>query len=110
MSLLRQIFDLARQLLLLTESLQKTRSDLTALQKEVKEFSAKTEAENQELRSALERLAYEFQRLRDEVRHGQEREASERRIFQLQIENQLLKAGRQLPPAKNESADEPEES
>jgi seryl-tRNA synthetase len=108
-SFLKQIFELARQLLLLTESLQKVRADLNAVQKELKEVTARTEVENRELRSAIERLAFEFQRLRDEVRHGQEREEKERRILQLQIENQLLRASRQLPPSKDDSADEADE-
>jgi Skp family chaperone for outer membrane proteins len=93
-SFLKQIFELARQLLLLTESLQKVRTDLNAVQKELKEVTARTEVENRELRSAIERLAFEFQRLHDEVRHGHEREEKERHIFQLQIENQLLRASR----------------
>jgi len=100
----KQIFDLARQLLLLTESTQKNRADLTALQKELKDFSAKTESEIRALRSAIERLAYELQRTNDAVRHSQEREASEREKFMLKVENRLLKAGRQLPPvSENES-------
>lgn len=54
------------------------------LQQEIKTISA-----------ALERLMYEIHR-------GQERERHEREKFQLRIENELLKAGRQLPPKTEE--------
>jgi hypothetical protein len=50
-------------------------------------------------------LAYEVQRLKDEQKYSAEREASEREKFMLRVENQLLKAGRQLPPASDDDKD-----
>ncbi len=47
--------------------------------------------ETQTLRSALERLTFE-------VRCTQEQRKYEREKFQLRIENELLKSGRQLSP------------
>ncbi len=65
-----------------------------ALEKKVKN----QEQELKDLSVVVRHLAFEIQRLKDEQKHAAEREASERKLFQLQIENQLLKAGRQLPP------------
>lgn len=63
------------------------------------------EQEMKDLTVIVQHLAFEFQRLKDEQRHAAEREAYERKLFQLQIENQLLKAGRQLPPSGKDSGE-----
>jgi hypothetical protein len=55
------------------------------LQREVKELTA-----------VVQRMAYEQQR-------NYERESAERQMFMLKVENQLLKANRQLPPGTDEN-------
>lgn len=57
------------------------------------------------LTAFVQQLAYEVQRLKDEQKYSAEREASEREKFMLRVENQLLKAGRQLPPVSDDDKD-----
>jgi len=51
------------------------------------------------LSAFVRRLAFELERV-------SEREASEREKFMLRVENQLLKAGRQLPASEPRNDDE----
>ncbi|NOT58974.1 MAG: hypothetical protein HOP19_01990 [Acidobacteria bacterium] len=55
--------------------------------------------ELRELSSFVQKLAFEMQRNKDEQQHAAQQEASERRVFMLQVENMLLRAKLQLPPA-----------
>ncbi len=80
----KTITDLLGSVFTLTYRLEKQEQGLKDLQREVRELTA-----------LVHRLAYEQQR-------SQEREAGERERFMLMVENQLLKAGRQLPPPKND--------
>lgn len=92
----KSIFEILRQLLTLTESTQKNTSDIKELRQAVKELSDSTDEKFQELRSAIERLAFEIQRI-------SERETHEREKLILQLENRLLRQERGLPPAKSSS-------
>ncbi|MEP7343601.1 MAG: hypothetical protein ABI977_38125 [Acidobacteriota bacterium] len=86
----KQFFDMARELLLLTERAQKNRNDLTLLQKEFKDFVEKSEAGFQvqkqinerlvfELKRTNERLDYELQRMTtNSIARGSARPASAR--------------------------------
>lgn len=47
-------------------------------------------------------LAFELQRVKDEQKHSIEHETDARKLFELRVENQLLKSGRQLPPANDQ--------
>ncbi len=47
-----------------------------------------------------------MQRLAYEQRRASEREADTRRLLLLEVENQILKAKLQLPPASEEKGDE----
>ena len=99
--MLKSLFDLLKQGLLLTETLQRNQSALKELQKEMRELAQAMEERHRHNENAIERLAYELQRLRDELRHTTASEARERENFQLKTENQLLKFSRLLPPASN---------
>jgi hypothetical protein len=94
----KQFWDLFRRVLFLTETTETNKSEIKELRKSFKESSEKTETEIRELWRVNERLAYEIKRLSDKLDHKQEQEAAERKMFRLEIENQLLKANRQLPP------------
>jgi len=98
----KQFFDLFRKVLTLTEATAANKAEIEKTERELKSFSARAEDEIRALWSANERLAYELQRLKDQLRHGQEQEAGERERFMLKIENQLLKAGRQLPASTDD--------
>lgn len=90
----KQLFDLFTKLLTLTERTDKLEEIAKNQQKELKDLTAFTQ-----------RLAFELQRTQDELRQSKEREAYERRVFQLEVENQLLKS-RQLPPRSDDKKDE----
>ena len=88
----------------LTETTEANKAELKKAEKEFKDYSAKNQEEIQAVWSAIERLAYEIKRLEDKIEQGRKLEASEREIFKLKIENELLKASRQLPPKPDESS------
>jgi DUF438 domain-containing protein len=87
-----KLFDLGHRLILLADNNQKLRTDLNTLQKEFKDFAQRIDKELQEMRLAIERLAYE-------IHHVKEREKYERENYILRLENRLLRAGLNLPPA-----------
>ncbi len=99
--MLNQLFEMFRQLFTLTEATQRNQAAITALQKDLHELSQRVDEGQRRCEAAIERLAFEVQRLRDELRHATQHEADEREKFQLKIENRLLKLGHQLPPASN---------
>ena len=69
-----------------------------ALEKKVNE----QEHEIKQLTAIVQRLAFELQRTNDKADNVSVREANERENLLLKVENQLLKAGRQLPPTSGE--------
>ena len=56
--------------------------------------------ELRELTTFVQRLAFELERTNDKLDGAADREASEREKLLLKVENYLLKARRQLPPAR----------
>ncbi len=76
----KTITELLSSVFTLTYRLEKQEQGLKDLQREVKDLTA-----------VVQRMAYEQQR-------NHERESAERQMFMLKVENQLLKANRQLPP------------
>jgi len=106
--MLKDLFELLRQMLRITEDTQQNRQDIRDLKAELRDVARKSEQENRDLRdevrdlrSAVERLTYEIKRVDD---HG----TAEREKLVLLLENQLLKFERALPPAKPQSLPEPE--
>jgi hypothetical protein len=81
----KTITELLSSVFTLTYRLEKQEQGLKDLQREVKELTA-----------VVQRMAYEQQR-------NYERESAERQMFMLKVENQLLKANRQLPPGTDEN-------
>ncbi len=79
----QKLSDLAKSLSTFGEVLQQNRADIKELQREVRQLS-----------TALQLLARE-------VQHGRESERQEREKIILQLENQLLKFERRLPPGKD---------
>ncbi len=95
----KSIFEVMRQILNMTEKTQKNTTDIKELREELKNFSAETQAELQNLRSAIERLAFEIQRLSERERH-------EREKLILRLENRLLRYERGLPPTISDSEEQ----
>ncbi len=58
----------------------------------------------QELTDGMTRMAYEIQRLRDEMGYYKNSESNEREKMALRLENTLLKMGR-LPAPRNEESE-----
>ncbi|MGH9842696.1 MAG: hypothetical protein ACREEM_28465 [Blastocatellia bacterium] len=66
--------------------------------------------ENRELTAVVQWMGVELQRTQDEMRRMQEREADTRRMLLLEVENQILKAKLQLPPARDKDRESAENS
>ena len=62
------------------------------------------EADIQRMADGMSRMAYEIQRLHDEMGHFKDREVSEREKMALRLENTLLKMNRLSVP-RNEEAE-----
>ncbi len=105
----KQFVEAGWRLLRLAEDTQENRSRIKTVEKSLLDLAAKAEQENTQLRRANELLVFEVQRLHDELQRQQEREAAERRILKLELENHLLRQERGLPPAKPETPPHPEE-
>lgn len=65
----------------------------------------KLERELKDSRQEQKELAALVQQMSWEQKHAKEREATERKMLLLEIENRILKAQLQLPPAKQPEAD-----
>jgi vacuolar-type H+-ATPase subunit I/STV1 len=87
----KQLADLFTSVFTLTHRLDRAEQAQKEQQREIKELTA-----------LVNRLAVELTRTNDELRRSAEREQSEREKFMLMVENQLLKANRQLPPREGE--------
>lgn len=81
----KQLADLFTSVFTLTHRLDRVEALQKEQQREIKELTA-----------LVNRLALEVARTNDELRRSAEREQSEREKFMLMVENQLLKANRQL--------------
>lgn len=77
----KQVFDLMKRVVMLTQDVERQRNDMKDVRRELKELAA-----------IVERLMFELQRQK-------ENEAHEREKLELRLENALLRA-RQLPPTK----------
>lgn len=89
----KQLADLFTSVFTLTHRVDRVESSQKEQQHEIKELTA-----------LVNRLVLELARTNDEMRRASERERDARERFMLMVENQLLKAGKQLPPpAANEN-------
>ena len=75
----KQLYDLIKQLLLLTQETQRNKAEIKELRQELKELT-----------SVVQRLTYEIHRT-------EENDAHEREKLILRLENELLKFERRLP-------------
>lgn len=69
----------------------------------------KLERELKDSRQEQKHLATLMQQVSLEQKHAKEREEAERKMLLLEIENRLLKAQLQLPPAKRPTDDDEKE-
>lgn len=87
----KQIFDMAKRLLLLAEDTKRNRDEIKELRQEVRNLTA-----------AVERLAYEIHRVSEKDDH-------EREKIVLKLDNALLRFERRLPSGKKGEESEGEE-
>lgn len=83
----KQIFDMAKRLVLLAEDTKRNSEEIKELRDEVRRLSA-----------AIERLAYELHRVSD-------RETHEREQLVLRLENKLLQFEKSLSPGDTKKSD-----
>lgn len=87
----KQLAELFTSVFTLTHRLDRVEHGQKEQQREIKALTA-----------LVDRLAFELARTNDELRRAAEREQNEREKFMLMVENQLLKANRQLPLQEGE--------
>jgi len=88
----KQTFSYVWQALKFSEKLDKHTAEIAALQREAIEFAKATEQRFAAIQLELQRLNTRDNDLEKESRH-------ERKLLLLQLENRLLRAKLQLPPA-----------
>lgn len=88
--MLRQIFDVARQLLLLTRDLQENKTAIRKVRRDINDINQ----ELKQLRGAVHGLAFEIRRV-------SENDVHEREKLALRLENTLLQFERRLPADKS---------
>ncbi len=91
--MLKQLYEVMKQVFTLTETISRQQSALKELQAEVRDLTRTINEDVRRLESAVERLAAE-------IHHVQEREEAERRVLRLELENYLLRKERGLPPGQ----------
>lgn len=94
--MLKQLYEIMRQVFTLTETTSRQQSALKELQAEVRDLSRTVNEDIKQLQSAVERLAAE-------IRHVREHEDAERRMMKLELENYLLRKERGLPSPEHGS-------
>lgn len=97
----KQLLESFGRILRFAEQVQRNQQSIKDLEKEQRDLAHSFERESYEQRRAIERLAAALERL-------SEREEAERRILKLELENQLLRQERGLPPATHPPSAEAE--
>lgn len=88
MSMWKKLYEVLARLFTLTQKVERHDKEIAEMRRELRDLTA-----------AVQRLAYEVQRV-------SERETHEREKLELRLENHLLRFERRLPPAKQSAADE----
>jgi chromosome segregation ATPase len=82
----RNLYDLAKRLLNISENLQQNRADIKEIQEELRLLG-----------TAVQQLHHEIQSVRQELQYVVTSERQERKTEILQIENAILRSGARLP-------------
>lgn len=85
----KKFYDLAQMVFTFGQQTQRNQSSIETLQQEVKQLTG-----------AVQRMAYERQRLRDDFDHFKDNERHEREKSALWLENEMLKFERRLPSGR----------
>jgi chromosome segregation ATPase len=98
----QKIVEIAKQVFSLTSDTKKLKEDIKALQEENKELRRELNEQRLKFEAVArfsDRMVYELQRTKESAE-------ADKRLLRVEMENLLLRSGRVLPPAENESADE----
>ncbi len=99
----KQLIDLTAQIFFLAKDTQQNKADIKDAKQQIKDV----QNDVNDLRREVQELARGFERLAYELRRVSENDAQERKYLALQLENELLKFERRLPPS-NSNPDERE--
>ena len=97
--MLKQAYEFLSQLFTISQRLNKHDEEMREFWRDLRTTSAVSTRlyyDQASIRDEFQRLA---ERAADELKHQTEREAEARKLFQAQVEIQLLRAGRSLSPA-----------
>ena len=97
--MLQDAIGLAKQLFWLARDVSTLQDEVREMKKELRDLSTAMKDLAGEQGRMRDNIAHEQERMRDEIKHERERNEQERKIFMLQLENMMLRSGRQLPPA-----------
>ena len=86
----KQLYEIANLLFNLGKDLQQNRNDIKLLETEMRDLTETMQNEIRQLKTAIQHLAYEVQR-------SKENEAHEREKLALRLEVEMLRAVKQLP-------------
>lgn len=90
MNMWQKLYEITNLLFNFGKDVQQNRTDIAQLQAEVRQLTATTHDEFGKMREAIQRLAYEVQRV-------QENDAHEREKMEFRLEIQRLNSQKQLP-------------
>jgi len=93
----KQVFDYAKDFLLLSRETQENKSDIKEQKTEIREIRA----EVKQLRSDFNNLVLLVQQLSFDIQKVSDREQSEREKMALQLSYEMLKFERRLPQGKD---------
>ncbi len=101
----KQIFEFAKDIVLLNREIQQNKEDIKEVRQELKEVCGEIRdlrTENQQLREEFAKLIMVAQQLNFDIQEVSQREQSEREKLILKLENEMLKFERRLPSGKDE--------
>ncbi len=94
--MLNQLLEYLRQIITLTDKVEKNSRDCAALQKEFTDFAKSVEQK-------FAAVTLEFQRVHTRIDNLEKDKDRERRLIILELENRLLRTKLQLSPADDEA-------
>ncbi len=98
MAMWNELFESLRRVLTLADRVEQNRQQSAALQKELNDFIKAVEQQ-------FAAIALEFQRVHTRLDNLEKDMERERRFIILELENRLLRAKLELPPAADEAGD-----
>lgn len=96
--MLKEVYEFAKQTLLLAQETQRTSDNVKELQRENRDLRRDLNETQQEVRDLKHQLLQLFERLTNQTQHNADNERHEREKLALQLRNELLSEQLRLPP------------